>query len=682
MKFADLLLENVSSSLTNAGTVTLAGAPAGFRTLADVLADGDFVIGDKTTFKIMDEQGNWEFSTFQITNATTLTRVTIHRSSNIDNLVVTFPTGPKTIFNSPGGEWLTSLFSSLDPVETAVADLTTHFLPIAGPSGQKQISLSDLANAISKEPSTLPGLESAVVDSDQVLVLRSGELKRVAASEVKTYTGVADTSKPTLSGAQVANATPTKVVLTFSETLGAWTPAAAAFAVSGGKTISLVERSGATITLTVNTAYVYGDVITVTYTKPGSNALQDAAGNQVDSFGPSAVTNNVVQTVESIKPAASSAAVANASPSLVVITMSEPMDSAYDPAASAFTVSGHTVSAVDVTGSVINLTVTPAFVNGEAARSVSYTQPGTNQARDVAGNLLDTFASLAITNNVAAAGDTTKPTATAAAVANATPTVVNVTMSEPMDGSFDPAASAFTVSGHTVTAVDVVGSAINITVTPAFINGEAARTVSYTPPGTNNARDVAGNTLDAFTNLAITNNVAAASGGGSTYVARTTATPGGTAIAGALWTPTAVTFSKPASGDYYAAQVSGPRVKVTDSNGNAPSTVKFVWGTSPTVAPTGVTYASAELPIGATDNAEAKVAGIGLTQHYGGWTDGGGTAQAYYGVFQVNGSLFAYQNRATAANHLRYLWIYPSDGAAPFAYDNGTGSAIGWQVNV
>jgi hypothetical protein len=223
------------------------------------------------------------------------------------------------------------------------------------------------------------------------------------------------------------------------------------------------------------------------------------------------LADNFRATIDSdtTAPTLSSAVVANATPTVVTLTMSEAMDSAFVPAASAFAVSGHTVSSVSISGSTISLTCSTAFVNGEAARTVSYTQPGTNNARDLAGNLLANFSAQAITNNVAAT-DTTAPTATGAVVANATPTFVDITMSEAMDTGFTPGASAVTVSGHTVSSLAWASATVlRATVSAAFVNGEAARTAAYTQPGTNNARDAAGNLLANFTGLAITNNVAA-----------------------------------------------------------------------------------------------------------------------------------------------------------------------------
>lgn len=125
-------------------------------------------------------------------------------------------------------------------------------------------------------------------------------------------------------------------------------------------------------------------------------------------------------------------------------------------------------------------------------------------------------------------GDTTAPTITGASVANATPTVVALAVSEALNAAFTPAASAFTVSGHTVTGVSISGSTINLTVSAAFVNGEAARTAAYTQPGSNDARDNAGYLLASFTGRAITNNVAAA---GST-VTGVTVSPSTANVAG------------------------------------------------------------------------------------------------------------------------------------------------------
>ena len=71
-----------------------------------------------------------------------------------------------------------------------------------------------------------------------------------------------------------------------------------------------------------------------------------------------------VSAVDTTAPTITSVNVANATPTVVTLQASEALDPGYVPAAAAFTVSGHTVSSVAVSGSTISLTVTAPFVNG------------------------------------------------------------------------------------------------------------------------------------------------------------------------------------------------------------------------------------------------------------------------------------------------------------------------------
>lgn len=103
-----------------------------------------------------------------------------------------------------------------------------------------------------------------------------------------------DSVAPTFTSAQVANATRAVISITISEALDAGSvPATSAFSASGGRTVTGVAITGSTVNVTVNTAYAYGDTITVTYTKPGTGMLRDSSGNETASFGPSSVTNNI-----------------------------------------------------------------------------------------------------------------------------------------------------------------------------------------------------------------------------------------------------------------------------------------------------------------------------------------------------------------------------------------------------
>lgn len=213
--------------------------------------------------------------------------------------------------------------------------------------------------------------------------------------------------------------------------------------------------------------------------------------------------------VDTTAPTPASAAVSNGTPTIVTLTASEALDPNNTPAASAFTVSGHTVTSVAVAGMTVNLTVSAAFANGEAARTLSYVQPGSAALRDQAGNLMASFSSLAVTNNVQPA-DTTPPTFGSAQVPNSTPTVIQVTMSETLAASVPPA-SAWSVSGgKTVTSVSVSGAVVSLTCSAAYANGDSI-TVTYTQPSGNpRLQDPANNVTASFGPVGVTNNIAAA----------------------------------------------------------------------------------------------------------------------------------------------------------------------------
>lgn len=246
------------------------------------------------------------------------------------------------------------------------------------------------------------------------------------------------------------------------------------------------------------------------------------------------------------------------------------------------------------------------------------------------------------------ASDTTAPTAASAAVANATPTVVAITMSEAMDGAYVPAASAFTVGGHTVSSVAISGSTINLTVSAAFVNAEAARTVAYTQPGTNNARDLAGNLLASFTGLAITNNVASVATDANKYTDLT-----------AYIFPNTGSFSGGTAPNQYFAN--GFNIYVKDANGNYPAeaTIRFAWAKSNTVCPVAFTA-------GAWGTAVAYATN-------GGTTPGGNVPNSvqrslytnpsgFPGLVQPESTVFGGGSAGTY-----YLWILFADGSSkPF----------------
>lgn len=132
---------------------------------------------------------------------------------------------------------------------------------------------------------------------------------------------VADAAAPTFTSAAVGG-DGTVLVLTYSEALSATTAASSTFSVMIGgvsRTVSSVAISGSTVRLTLASAVLYGQTITVAYTDPtagnDSNAIQDSAGNDAATLSSTSVANNVG-----------------------VITGTTPLFSAVDPLETGFTV--------------------------------------------------------------------------------------------------------------------------------------------------------------------------------------------------------------------------------------------------------------------------------------------------------------------------------------------------------
>ncbi len=93
----------------------------------------------------------------------------------------------------------------------------------------------------------------------------------------------------------IENATPSRLEMTYNLTLANIVPAASAFAVmvnSSARSVSAVAISGTKVLLTLASPVVYGDVVTVAYTRPASNPLQTAAGGQAASITAKQVINN------------------------------------------------------------------------------------------------------------------------------------------------------------------------------------------------------------------------------------------------------------------------------------------------------------------------------------------------------------------------------------------------------
>ena len=177
------------------------------------------------------------------------------------------------------------------------------------------------------------------------------------------------------------------LVLTYNEALDtASEPGASAFTVKvGGTAVSLassnpVAVAGRTLTLTLAAAVTAADTVTVSYTAPGSNPLQDAGGTDAAAFSDLAVTNLTADG-----PTLTGAEVDGTG---LVLTFGDPLNTASAPGAAAFTVKvgGTAVTQassgpVAIAGSTVTLTLAAAVAASDTV-TVSYAVPQTNPLRD------------------------------------------------------------------------------------------------------------------------------------------------------------------------------------------------------------------------------------------------------------------------------------------------------------
>jgi uncharacterized repeat protein (TIGR02059 family) len=103
---------------------------------------------------------------------------------------------------------------------------------------------------------------------------------------------------PVCSSSTIENSTPSVIELTYSINLANIIPSVAAFNVqvnSGARSISSVSVTGTRVLLTLSNPVVYGNVVTVSYTKPSVSPLQSVSGGAAANLISKPVTNNCLQ---------------------------------------------------------------------------------------------------------------------------------------------------------------------------------------------------------------------------------------------------------------------------------------------------------------------------------------------------------------------------------------------------
>ena len=174
--------------------------------------------------------------------------------------------------------------------DTPAADLTWS---IVGGSDSAKFTLSaggDLAFVAAKD---FEAPDDADRNGNYELTVRVTDGANPVDATLTVRLADVDEVAPALASASVDG---DALMLTFGEALDEGsTPGSDAFAVAVGGTargVSHVAVNGSAVTLTLASAVVSGETVTVGYTVPNTQPLQDVAGNPVAGFSDEAVTND------------------------------------------------------------------------------------------------------------------------------------------------------------------------------------------------------------------------------------------------------------------------------------------------------------------------------------------------------------------------------------------------------
>ncbi len=330
-----------------------------------------------------------------------------------------------------------------------------------------------------------------------------------------------DTTAPSISTASVSG---TGLTLTYTEAgvgMAATAPSASDFSVSKGSgntavavSAVAVDTSNKTVTLTLGSAILNTDSnVLVNYT-PGSNKVQDIAGNEALGLVNGSVINGSTDTTA---PAAPGIDLLAASDSGTSATDDKTNDTTptlrvtLNGAGTTAPVSGDVVTLFEGVNSVgtatLNSTdITAGYVDITSSTRSQGSLSFTAKVTDAASNVSTASTALPVTL------DTTAPSISTASVSG---TGLTLTYTEAGVGmaATAPSASDFSVSkgsGNTAVAVSAVAvdtsnKTVTLTLGSAILNTDSNVLVNYTP-GSNKVQDIAGNSAVALTAQAVTLN--------------------------------------------------------------------------------------------------------------------------------------------------------------------------------
>ena len=314
---------------------------------------------------------------------------------------------------------------------------------------------------------------------------------------------------PIYVNSEIKNLYPSVIEMNYNLALANIVPATTAFSVmvnSVSRTISSVSISGTKVLLTLASPVVYGNVVSLAYTRPALNPLQTAAGGQAASISAQSVTNNV----GAVNPVYVSSLITTTTPTVIEMTYNLTLTNIV-PAASAFSVMvnsvSRTVSSVSISGTRVLLTLASPVVSGNVV-TIAYNKPATNPLQTAAGGQAVSLSAQPVTNNVGAVN----PVYVSSLITSATPTVLEMTYDLTLS-NIVPVPAAFDVKvnslSRTVSSVSVSGTKVLLTLSTSCASGNVV-TVAYNKPATNPLQCVAGGQAASISAQPVTNNVGSA----------------------------------------------------------------------------------------------------------------------------------------------------------------------------
>ena len=358
-------------------------------------------------------------------------------------------------------------------------------------------------------------LASPVVSGDIITVsykmpssnaLRSATNIFVVSYSAEPVTFKVEDSCPVLEGSIIESSTPGILKMTFSSELANVVPSGSAFTVmvnSVQRTVNSVSISGTDVMLTLASPVVSGDIITVSYRMPSSNALRSVSWCFVLGFSAQQVTNNV----ESTCPVLVSSIIENSTPGILEMTFNSGLANVI-PSPSAFTVTVNsvqrTVNSVAISGTDVNLTLASPIVSGDLV-TVAYRIPTSNALRSVSWCFVLGFSAQQVTNNV----EGTCPVLVSSIIESSTPGILIMTFNSEL-ANVIPSPSAFTVMVNslqrTVSSVAISGTDVKLTMASPVVSDDLV-TVAYRIPTSNALRSVSWCFVLGFSAQQVTNNV-------------------------------------------------------------------------------------------------------------------------------------------------------------------------------